>query len=155
MDTNLVKFKKLESQRHFHLMTCKELTNTCRTNNWKGYSKCKGKKELVEFCYKQSVTVSSCLVNIDKDRIIKELQEKVKEYELKEAEESGNDNCTEEVDSDNSIICGKCGVRGHHSDLERLKLLDKKKKEKVDQHFQTYKKFKDILNKDIKYNIIY
>jgi hypothetical protein len=129
MDTNLVKFKKLESQpqwmfRNGRLMTCKELTNTCRTNNWKGYSKCKGKKELVEFCYKQSVTVSS----------------------LKEAEESGNDNCAEEVDSDNSIICGKCGVRGHHSD---------KKKEKVDQHFQTYKKFKDILNKDIKYNIIY
>jgi hypothetical protein len=130
MDTNLVKFKKLESQpqwmfRNGRLMTCKELTNTCRTNNWKGYSKCKGKKELVEFCYKQSVTVSS----------------------LKEAEESGNDNCAEEVDSDNSIICDKCGVRGHHS--------DKKKKEKVDQHFQTYKKFKDILNKDIKYNIIY
>jgi hypothetical protein len=80
-------------------MTCKELTNTCRTNNWKGYSKCKGKKELVEFCYKQSVTVSS----------------------LKEAEESGNDNCAEEVDSDNSIICDKCGVRGHHSDKKKKK----------------------------------
>ena len=110
MDTNLVKFKKLESQRpvchtaqwmfrNGRLMTCKELTNTCRTNNWKGYSKCKGKKELVEFCYKQSVTVSS----------------------LKEAEESGNDNCAEEVDSDNSIICDKCGVRGHHSDKKKKK----------------------------------
>jgi len=28
---------------------------------------------------------------------------------------SDSDNCTEEVDSDNNIICGKCGVRGHHS----------------------------------------
>jgi len=118
-------------------MTCKELTNTCRENNWKGYSKCKVKKEMVEFCYKQSGNVSSSLVNIDKDRVIKELQKKVKEYELKESfenedlisfpdviseeeeeeeeEESGNDSCTEKVDSDNSIICGKCGVRGHHS----------------------------------------
>ena len=204
----------------FKNMTCKELTNTCRENNWKGYSKCKVKKEMVEFCYKQSGNVSPSLMNIDKDRVIKELQEKVKEYELKEsfenedpvsfpdviseeeAEESDSDNCTEEVDSDNNIICGKCGVRGHHSykcgetifkfnseyestaastlniykhklevmekdkkemadklvDLERLKLLEKKQikehKEKADQDLQTYKKFKEILNKDIKYNII-
>jgi hypothetical protein len=133
----------IQTEIDFKNMTISELQNTCRENKWKGHSKCKVKKELVVFCeekYKEDNADILCSICdrvfcdcselSEKDKKIKELQDKVKEYELKELEDTDEDNNEDtdkdtnedndednfkDVISDESIICGKCSERGHNS----------------------------------------
>jgi hypothetical protein len=117
----------VQTEIDFKNMTLEELTKTCRENNWKGHSMVKNKKDKVAFCEKKykednadilcsicNRIFCDCSALSEKDKKIKELQDKVKEYELKEAFEEPEDNFQDAI-SDESIICGKCGERGHNS----------------------------------------
>lgn len=74
---------------NYDTMSLKELKQYCRDNKYKGHSKCKNKNELKEFIKK----------NIE----------------------------LESVNSENNIICGKCGERGHHS----YKCINNEKDKKI------------------------
>jgi len=73
-------------------LSLKELKQHCRDNNLKGYSKHTNKNGLKGFIRGLDGELDG---GLDKDTVIKDLQDKIKEYELKE--------CFEDTESDNEF----------------------------------------------------
>ena len=131
--SNISPQEPVQTEIDFKNMTISELQNTCRGNKWKGHSKCKVKKELVVFCdkkYKEDKDIlcsictrvfCDCSALSEKDKKIKELQDKVKEYELKELEDTDeNTNNDEDNDEDNSYDCNNGNCFEFNSEYGRL-----------------------------------
>ena len=98
---------------NYDMMSLKELKQYCRDKKYKGHSKCKNKNELKEFIKKniesesvdneQNIICGKCgerghqsykCTNGEKDKIIKELKDEIKELKLKMSFEDPNvENC--------------------------------------------------------------
>jgi hypothetical protein len=155
-------------------MNLKELKQYCRDKEYKGHSKCKTKNDLKEFI-KKNIELESlnngqhiicgkcgerghhsykCIKENDnkKDKIIKELQNKIKEYELKEAfedtEENNNNNNNIMYDEDLESNYSYESIESNSSceSIENLILnIDKNKKEYLEQEEETMKEMTETL----------
>ena len=153
-------------------MNLKELKQYCRDKEYKGHSKCKTKNDLKEFI-KKNIELESlnngqhiicgkcgerghhsykCIKENDnkKDKIIEELQNKIKEYELKEAfedtEENNEDIIYDNEDLESNYSYESIESNSSYESIENLILnIDKNKKEYLEQDEETIKEMTETL----------